>query len=110
MGKFGGDDLQQLKEHFNGLIDDQSSLGDALHGDLDDFRLLISELDEGAKKTLTDELIRVEIFDPDNWNALLDTTLNLLHLKAFAIVLYSRISFCSPSLDKYKCQTFSRNK
>ena len=66
LDKFGGADLQQLKDHFNGLIDDKEGLGDALHGDLDDFRLIISELDEGAKKTLTDELIRVEIFDPDN--------------------------------------------
>ena len=66
MGKFGGDDLQQLKEHFNGLIDDQSSLGDALHGDLDDFKLILSELGDVQKKILTDELIRVEIFDPDN--------------------------------------------
>ena len=66
LGKFGGDDLQQLKEHFNGLIDDQSSLGDALHGDLDDFKLILSELGDVQKKILTDELIRVEIFDPDN--------------------------------------------
>ena len=66
LDKFGGSDLQQLKDHFNGLIEDKEGLGEALHGDLDDFRLLISELDEGAKKTLTDELIRVEIFDPDN--------------------------------------------
>ena len=66
LDKFGSEDLKQLKDHFNGLIDDQASLGDALHGDLDDFRLIISELDETAKKALTDELIRVEIFDPDN--------------------------------------------
>ena len=66
MGKFGGDDLNQLKEHFNGLIEEQGSLGDSLHGDLDDFKLILSELGDADKKTLTDELIRVEIFDPDN--------------------------------------------
>ena len=44
LGKFGGDDLIQLKEHFNGLIEEQNSLGDALHGDLDDFKLILSEL------------------------------------------------------------------
>ena len=66
LGKFGGDDLNQLKEHFNGLIDEQGSLGDSLHGDLDDFKLILSELGDVEKKILTDELIRVEIFDPDN--------------------------------------------
>ena len=66
LGKFGAAELDQLKNHFNELIPNQDGLGEALCGDVDDFRLALSDLDQESKKLLTDELIRVEIFDPDN--------------------------------------------
>ena len=66
LGKFGQAELDQLKDHFNELIAGQDGLGEALCGDVDDFKLALSDLSQENKKTLTDELIRVEIFDPDH--------------------------------------------
>ena len=65
LGKFGADEREQLKDHFNSLLDNHDNLGEALCGDLDDFKLIISELNSDQKEILTNELVRVEIFDPD---------------------------------------------
>ena len=63
---FGSSDLDTVKEHFNALIAECEDLGDSLFGDLDDFKLSVSNLEFEQKKLFTDELIRVEIYDPDN--------------------------------------------
>ena len=44
--KFGDEEISQLKQHFNELIDGHDSLGEALNGDLDDFKLVIADLKE----------------------------------------------------------------
>ena len=42
--KFGDEEISQLKQHFNELIDGHDSLGEALNGYLDDFKLVIADL------------------------------------------------------------------
>ena len=55
----------ELKAHFNGVVDSCDQLGDLLFGDVDDFASSIDEMDMEQKKAFVNELIRVELFDGD---------------------------------------------
>ena len=65
LGQFSDEDRGQLVQHFNELLENKQ-MGETLYGDLDDFKLALADLSNEEQKLLADELIRVEIFDPEN--------------------------------------------
>ena len=63
---FFASDLEIFKNYFNDLFED-FDVGDFLHGDIDDFKLLLAEdeFSEEQKKLLVEQLIQTEVFDPN---------------------------------------------
>merc|ERR1711971_747565 len=53
----------QLREHFNNLIEDQGELGDILFGDADDFKSAVQFMESDLQQQYTDELIAQEVID-----------------------------------------------
>ena len=53
----------QLKDHFNGLIEDECDLGDILFGSADDFESRLKFLDDEVQQEYVDELIKQEVID-----------------------------------------------
>ena len=59
----GAEDQQELREHFNNLIEGEDDLGDALFGTADDFDSRLKFLDDDCQQQFTDELIAQEVID-----------------------------------------------
>ena len=57
------DEKENLKSHFNGLIEDEGTLGDILFGDADEFEQTMEMLSDDIKKEYTDELMEQEVVD-----------------------------------------------
>ena len=60
------DEQEKMKTHFNELIDDYDTLGDILYGDIGTFNDTIANMEDPAKKTYADEIVRVELLDSQN--------------------------------------------
>ena len=57
------EEKDQLREHFNNLIDDETDLGEILFGTADDFESRLKFLDDEIQQQYTDELIAQEVID-----------------------------------------------
>ena len=56
-------DQDELREHFNNLVEDEGDLGDVLFGTADDFESRLKFLDDDVQQQFTDELIAQEVID-----------------------------------------------
>ena len=57
------EEKEQLKEHFNSLIEDENTLGDILFGSVDDFATTCEMLADDLKEEYTKELMAQEVID-----------------------------------------------
>ena len=57
------EEQDEIKGHFNGIIEEFDELGDNLFGEVDEFKDYTTEMALENKKSFVNELLRVELFD-----------------------------------------------
>ena len=59
------EDAENMKAHFNELVDGFDRLGDVLFGEVDEFQEYVDPLDNEVKKTYVEEMVKVELISAD---------------------------------------------